>query len=290
MPSSRRWSGCWSRRASRWSWPPPGRFAPGCQLLSGSSARSSRRDAESLRAPLTAVGASSLVRGRRAGGVIEAELARGRPAASRERCRCPCPRTSSRSSAASSSSARRRRCRGAGATARHCRALRPPAGARRPRPLAAPRPGRARRPGTSGSSATSTSPGASCPEIAARLGRRAGDLEADLHHRRDDLAGLAKAGVTELDEVQKLVAGYRSAAATATAEPLPRRAGRPGRPGGSRIGGAELPSGTRPTGTTTRRWMRTAIVRTDRRTDPAHASLGPPVLAAARHAGGRSLT
>jgi hypothetical protein len=47
------------------------------------------------------------------------------------------------------------------------------------------------------------------PEIAARLGRRAGDLEADLHHRRDDLAGLAKAGVTKLDEVQRLIAGYR---------------------------------------------------------------------------------
>ena len=47
------------------------------------------------------------------------------------------------------------------------------------------------------------------PEIAARLGRRTGDLEADLHHRRDDLAGLAKAGVTSLDEVRRLVAGYR---------------------------------------------------------------------------------
>lgn len=47
------------------------------------------------------------------------------------------------------------------------------------------------------------------PEIAARLGWRTGDLEADLHHRRDDLAGLAKAGVTSLDEVRRLVAGYR---------------------------------------------------------------------------------
>ena len=47
------------------------------------------------------------------------------------------------------------------------------------------------------------------PEIAARLGRRAGDLEADLHHRRDDLAGLVKGGVTKLEEVQRLVAGYR---------------------------------------------------------------------------------
>jgi len=47
------------------------------------------------------------------------------------------------------------------------------------------------------------------PEIAARLGRRAGDLEADLHHRRDDLGGLAAAGVTSLEEIGRLVAGYR---------------------------------------------------------------------------------
>lgn len=47
------------------------------------------------------------------------------------------------------------------------------------------------------------------PEIAARLGRRAGDLEADLHHRRDDLAGLAKGGLTDLAEVRRLIAGYR---------------------------------------------------------------------------------
>ncbi len=47
------------------------------------------------------------------------------------------------------------------------------------------------------------------PEIAERLGRRAGDMEADLHHRRDDLGGLAKAGVTDLEEVRRLIAGYR---------------------------------------------------------------------------------
>lgn len=48
------------------------------------------------------------------------------------------------------------------------------------------------------------------PEIAARLGRRPGDLERDLHHRRDDLAGLATAGVTGLDEVHRLIAGYQA--------------------------------------------------------------------------------
>jgi hypothetical protein len=47
------------------------------------------------------------------------------------------------------------------------------------------------------------------PEIAARLGRKAGDLEADIHHRRDDLGGLATAGVTSLEEVGRLVTGYR---------------------------------------------------------------------------------
>jgi len=47
------------------------------------------------------------------------------------------------------------------------------------------------------------------PEIAARIGRRTGDLEADLHHRRDDLGGLAAAGVTSIAEVGRLVAGYR---------------------------------------------------------------------------------
>jgi len=47
------------------------------------------------------------------------------------------------------------------------------------------------------------------PEIAARLGRRAGDLEADLHHRRDDLGGLAAAKLTAIDEVRRLIAGYQ---------------------------------------------------------------------------------
>jgi hypothetical protein len=52
------------------------------------------------------------------------------------------------------------------------------------------------------------------PEIAARLGRKAGDLEQDLHHRRDDLAGLAAAKLTSLDEVRRLIAGYRMAYAS----------------------------------------------------------------------------
>ena len=47
------------------------------------------------------------------------------------------------------------------------------------------------------------------PEIAARLGGKTGDVEADLHHRRDDIGGLAAAGVTSIAEVGRLVAGYR---------------------------------------------------------------------------------
>ena len=60
-----------------------------------------------------------------------------------------------------------------------------------------------------GSGEILVSPFGVIPPIAARLGRRAGDLEADLHHRRDDLAGLAKAGITSSDEVRRLIAGYR---------------------------------------------------------------------------------
>jgi hypothetical protein len=48
------------------------------------------------------------------------------------------------------------------------------------------------------------------PEIAARLGRRTGDLEADLHHRRDDLSGLVKGSVTSMAEVRRLIAGYQT--------------------------------------------------------------------------------
>jgi len=57
------------------------------------------------------------------------------------------------------------------------------------------------------------------PEIASRLGRRAGDLERDLHHRRDDLASLAAASVTSLAEVRRLIAGYQAGYAEAHETP-----------------------------------------------------------------------
>lgn len=187
---------------------PPGRLAPGGQLLIGilASVRPDV-DAESLAAPLTAVGASSLIRGRREGGVIEA----GSLGEVRQRLRSgPLPLDDDQLTFLG--------CvlvlgdpAGAGARGR----LRVTA-AHYVRPLARDAHGHSQR----------LDPAVLAtwderleryehfawgvlPEIAARLGRRSGDLEADLHHRRDDLAGLAKAGVTALDEVQKLIAGYR---------------------------------------------------------------------------------
>jgi len=186
---------------------PAGRLPPGSQLLIGllTSIRPDL-DAESLGAPLTAVGASSLVRGRRAGGVIEA----GSLGEVRQRLGSgPLPLDDDQLTflgcvlvLGEASAGTRGRLR---ITAAHY-----------VRPLARDAHGHSQR----------LDPAVLAtwddrleryehfawgvlPEIAARLGRRAGDLEADLHHRRDDLAGLAKAGVTAHDEVQRLIAGYR---------------------------------------------------------------------------------
>ncbi len=188
---------------------PAGRIAPGSQLLVGllSSIRPDT-DPEALGAPITAVGASSLVRGRRAGGVIESgslgevrqRLGRGPlPLTDDQLTFLGCVLVLGEAGAAAGARGRLR------VTAAHY-----------VRPLARDAHGHSQR----------LDPAVLAtwderleryehfawgvlPEIAARLGRRAGDLEADLHHRRDDLAGLAKAGVTALDEVQKLIAGYR---------------------------------------------------------------------------------
>jgi flagellar protein FlaI len=53
-------------------------------------------------------------------------------------------------------------------------------------------------------------------EIAARVGRRAGDFTAEHDRRRDYLTGLAQAGVTGSDAVRSAIDGYRAAA---TAQP-----------------------------------------------------------------------
>jgi flagellar protein FlaI len=50
------------------------------------------------------------------------------------------------------------------------------------------------------------------PELAYRVGRKAGDFMAEQDRRRDYLAGLAAAGVTDLDAVRAAIDGYRAAA------------------------------------------------------------------------------
>lgn len=186
---------------------PPGRAGAGGQLVAGviGSVRAGE-DVGGLVTPLTAAGASSLIRGRRAGGVLEAaslgdvraKLGSG-----------PLPLTPDQLTflgcvvvLGESAGARRGRLR---VTAAHY-----------VRPLARDAHGHSQRLDPAVLATWDERLGryehfawGVLPEIAARLGRRAGDLEADLHHRRDDLAGLAKAGVTKLDEVQRLVAGYQ---------------------------------------------------------------------------------
>jgi hypothetical protein len=51
------------------------------------------------------------------------------------------------------------------------------------------------------------------PELAVRLDRRPGDLEIDIDRRRDYLAGLAEAGIVEVDAVRAAIDGYRATAA-----------------------------------------------------------------------------
>jgi hypothetical protein len=191
---------------------PPGRAAPAGQLLAGvlTSIVPDER-VEGLLAPLTAAGASSLVRGRRAGGVIEAEsLAEVRAAL----LHGPLPLSEDQltflgtvlvlgeASGGRAGAGRRGRLR---VTAAHY-----------VRPLARDAHGHPQRLDPAVLATWDERLGrfehfawGVLPEIAARLGRRAGDLEGDLHHRRDDLAGLAKAGITSLDEVRRLIAGYK---------------------------------------------------------------------------------
>jgi len=186
---------------------PEGRTAAGAQLLAGvlATVHAEALD-DQLLAPLTPAGASSLTRGRRAGGVVEARSL----GEVRERLGSgPLPLNPDQLTFLGcvlvldeAVGAGRGRLR---VTAAHY-----------VRPLARDAHGHAQRLDPAVLATWDDRLGryehfawGVLPEIAARLGRRAGDLEGDLHHRRDDLAGLAKAGVTKLDEVQRLVAGYR---------------------------------------------------------------------------------
>jgi hypothetical protein len=189
---------------------PPGRLAAGGQLLAGvlASIRPDL-DLEGLERPLGATGATSLVRGRRAGGVLEA--------ASLEEVRTtlgsgPLPLTEDQlsflgcvlvlGSAASGGARRSGRLR---VTAAHY--VRPLARDAHGHPQLLPPAVLAtwdERLGRYEHFAWGI-----FAEVAPRLGRRTGDLERDLHHRRDDLAGLVSGRVTALADVQRLVAGYR---------------------------------------------------------------------------------
>ena len=48
------------------------------------------------------------------------------------------------------------------------------------------------------------------PELALRVGRRPGDFEQEVDRRRDYLAGLAEAGLTDIDAVRAAIDGYRA--------------------------------------------------------------------------------
>lgn len=186
---------------------PPGRVGAGGQLLSGIIGSIHPDEAvETLAGPLGPAGAGRLVRGRRAGGVLEA----GSLAEVRQHLGAgPLPLSEDQLTflgcvlvIGEGSEGRRGRLR---VTAAHY-----------VRPLARDAHGHSQRLDPAVLAAWDPRleryehfAWGVLPEIASRLGRRAGDLEADLHHRRDDLAGLAKAGVTDLAEVRRLVAGYR---------------------------------------------------------------------------------
>jgi hypothetical protein len=186
---------------------PADRVGAGGQLLAGiiGSIRPDE-DVDAISGPLSAAGASSLIRGRRAGGVVEA----GSLAEVRARLASgPLPLTDDQLTflgcvlvAGAAGESGRGRLR---VTAAHY-----------VRPLARDAHGHSQR--LDPAVLASWDPlleryehfaWGVLPEIAARLGRRGGDLEADIHHRRDDLAGLAKAGITSIDEVRRLIAGYK---------------------------------------------------------------------------------
>jgi hypothetical protein len=57
------------------------------------------------------------------------------------------------------------------------------------------------------------------PELAVRLDRRPGDLEIDIDRRRDYLAGLAEAGIVQVDAVRAAIDGFRTIPADADGVP-----------------------------------------------------------------------
>ncbi len=58
------------------------------------------------------------------------------------------------------------------------------------------------------------------PELALRVGRKAGDFELEVDRRRDFLAGLAEAGIDDVDAVRAALDGYRSTTSAPGATPI----------------------------------------------------------------------
>lgn len=57
------------------------------------------------------------------------------------------------------------------------------------------------------------------PELALLVDRRSGDFEVEVDRRRDYLAGLAEAGIVEVDAVRAAIDGYRATTADASTVP-----------------------------------------------------------------------
>ena len=58
------------------------------------------------------------------------------------------------------------------------------------------------------------------PELALRVGRKAGDFELEVDSRRDYLAGLAEAGIVEVDAVRAAIDGYRTTTIAPDSTPI----------------------------------------------------------------------
>ena len=58
------------------------------------------------------------------------------------------------------------------------------------------------------------------PELALRVGRKSGDFEVEVDRRRDYLAGLAGAGIVEVDAVRAAIDGYRTTTIAADSTPI----------------------------------------------------------------------
>jgi hypothetical protein len=58
------------------------------------------------------------------------------------------------------------------------------------------------------------------PELALRVGRKAGDFEIEVDRRRDYLAGLAEAGIVEVDAVRAAIDGHRTTTIAPDSTPI----------------------------------------------------------------------